>query len=223
VIARSPFSAAWLVTTPLALIACLLSGCASHSSKLSIAPVQGEEAFTQSFSTAYARRAESGDFQVILLDDGIHTQQAEQGQPLHPTAAPPLRQVVQVRVFWRPMKGTKPNFPSASNAAIDWYVFGIGSREKSDMVHYQGVGFVVVGGSEKHPSVEIRSATLRPTARVGGIDDPIGKALVRGTIHAQTNAREVEDLQAQLRQSAEAAVALARGLPSPADASATAR
>lgn len=219
---RRSLTAAGALILPVLLLAGL-GGCASSASKLSMAPVRSQEAFTQSFSTAYASKTESGDFQVILVDDGLGNGQGDHGQPLQPTAAPPLRQVVQVRVFWRPMKGTKPNFPSASNAAIDWYVFGVGSRENADMIHYQGVGFVEVGGSREHPTVRIRSATLRSAERVGEIEDPIGAALVRGTIHAESDSGAVEHLQQTLRHSADSALARAGKQAIAGEASATAR
>ncbi len=209
---------AWMLALVL-----LLGGCASQTSKLTLTPVHGVEALTQSFPTAYAGRSESGDFQVVLLNDGLHAAEGDAADPIEPTTTPPLRQVVEVRVFWRPMRGTKPDFPAAANAAIDWYVFGVGSRESTDMVHYQGTGFAEVGGSDAHPTIRIRHATLATVARVGHIGDPIGLARIKGAIHARVNLRELALLQESVQKSAGRAVASAQERPTIQEATAIAR
>jgi hypothetical protein len=169
-----------------------------------VVPAAGRQVFAQHFDKAFASRDEAGDYRIILLDDGLKQPPAE--GPLKPAATPPVRQVVRIRLFWRPMLGTKPNFPSASNAAIDWYVMGTGSRESIDMVHYQGVGFVSVRGVAGGARVTIHKAMLQPVASCGDMADPIGRTNLSGTLFALSNARQVRLTWDETRHSAELAL-----------------
>jgi hypothetical protein len=112
-------------------------------------------------------------------------------------------------MFWRPMLGTKPDFPSASNATIDWYVMGTGSRESVDMVHYQGVGFVSVRAAAGGATVTVHSALLNPVASCGRMSDPIGTARLSGTFFALNNASQARLTWDQTLHSAQQALSRA--------------
>jgi hypothetical protein len=180
-----------------------LCGCASQS-RLTVAPTRSREIFSQRFDKAFSSRDEAGDYRIVLLDDGLNVPQNT--GPLHPTATPPVRQVVRIRLFWRPMLGTKPDFPSASNAAIDWYVMGTGSREAIDMIHYQGVGFVSVRTAAGGATVTIHTALLNPVASCGRMADPIGVTKLSGTFFALNNAPQAQLTWDQTLHSAQLAL-----------------
>src|SRR5688572_17868181 len=123
-------------------------GCTSGRSTLRLTDDGGEH-FTQSFGRAYAGRDEHGNYDVVLIQEPLAeadaaAARAEPGAPLLASDEQPLRHVVHIRVFWRPLHGARADNPAATNAAINWYVLGESSRLRNDMVHYDGAGFVSI-------------------------------------------------------------------------------
>jgi hypothetical protein len=177
-------------------LAFLTVGCAGGSTNLTVTSLKDHQTYQQRFSKAYAGRSENGDFDVVLVN--------EEGQNAD---GPGVRQVMHVRVLWKPMKGAKLDHPTATNATIDWYVFGDtagngdGQPASGGMVAYTGAAFVNVEKSGGVARLDVRNATLRPTTRQGGLTDPIGRAKMQGTIVARTGRREeVRDLLAEAEQ-----------------------
>ena len=163
-------------------------GCAPASTDLIITSLKNHQVYQQQFSKAYAGQSDQGDYDVVLVREdranGFGTG---------------VKQVMHIRVLWKPMKGTKLDHPTATNAAIDWYVFGDASRP--EMVAYSGAGFVKVEKSGDIAELEIRSATLTPAMRDPGMADPIGRARLQGTVVARTGQPErVREVLAQARQ-----------------------
>jgi hypothetical protein len=175
-----------VLALPLAFLAV---GCAGGSTHLTVTSVQNHRTYQQPFAKAYAGRSEQGDFDVVLVRDGAAGK-----------SVPAVRQVMHVRVLWKPMKGTKLDHPTATNATIDWYVFdGSGA---GGMVAYSGAGFVDVQQSGGVATLDIRNATLKPTTREGGMIDPIGPARLQGTVVARTGrTAQVREILAQTRES----------------------
>lgn len=183
----------------LATVLCLLGGCAG-ASRLSLVSVSNQRTFTHRFEQTCAGRSVDGDWQIVLVDPGrSQAGQRRVGDPLQP-APLPLKQVVYLRMFWRPMKGAKYDYPSASNAAVDWYVIGSGNGDQPDFLHYQGVGFVRLSRSSEGVSVTLDNATLQPVARRGGMEDPVGSARLSGKIHARLDPQRVRRELGELRQ-----------------------
>ena len=178
---------------PLLSLGLFMGGCAGPSTNLTVTSLRNHQAYQPQFSRGYAGRSEQGDLDVVLVRDG--------GQG---AAAAGVRQVVHVRVLWKPMKGTKLDHPAATNAAIDWYVFGpggAGSGGAPGMVAYTGAGFVSVQQANGLVTLTVRNATLRPTAREGDMVDPIGPARLQGTVVARAGRRdEVQQVLAQAQQ-----------------------
>lgn len=174
------------------LIGCLSVGCAGPSTSLTVTSLEKGKTYHQRFDKAYAGRSEQGDFEVVLVRDA--------GGVDGDKKAPLVRQVMHVRMLWKPMKGTKLDHPTATNATIDWYVFG-GTGAREGLVAYTGAGFVAVQRSGGVAKLDIRNATLRPTTRAGHMTDPIGPAKLQGTIVARTGRREqVRELLGEVRQ-----------------------
>lgn len=204
----------WIVL-PLALLGLLAGGC-SGTSELTLSPAATRQSLSHTFEQAYLSRTEQGDYQVVLIDDGgAPAAHHDIDQPIQPAATPPLRQIVFIRVFWRPMKGSKSDFPSASNAALDWYVFGTGGRGETDMVHYQGVGFVAINRSGDSANLRIDNAVVKPATVRGEIHDPIGRAALTGTVHARISREKVQTILAELKVARQGVEARAAAETSP--------
>ena len=176
----------------------LTPGCASSRSTLTLSQVGGHEIFEKTFPQAYASRTPDGDYQVVLVDEPSPPTPAP-GQPLKVVTQPPLRQIVQIRTLWRPSRGTKPDHPSATNGAIDWFVLGAGTSGPVDRVHYEGVGFVAVDADEDTVKVTVRNATLKTAECSGALSDPLGKSRLTGDITAHRDPRKVQELLAEVR------------------------
>jgi hypothetical protein len=192
----------WIVLS-LASLSFVAGGCATNS-RLTLAGTGGDKAFSHTFRQSYLNRNEEGDYQLVLIDDGMDvTMQSGQSgrKSIDPVVVPPVRQVVSIRMYWRPVNGSKSNFPSASNAAVDWYVMGTGGQRETDLIHYQGTGFVQVSRSGDSANVRLANGLLKPVVVRGQMTDPIGPATVIGTIHARFNRQQVQSILAELKES----------------------
>ena len=163
----------------------LAAGCAAPSSQLTVRSVDKGQTFQQRFTSAYAGKDDLGDYDVVLAKD-----------------AGGVRQVVHVRVLWKPMKGTKVDHPSATNATIDWVVWDQSQGRDAGYIAYTGAGFVNLQRSGNTARLDIRNATLSPTARQGSIQDPVGRTKVTGTVVARANRGQVDALLSQMPNTA---------------------
>src|SRR6476620_10647219 len=77
-------------------------GCAAPSTNLTVTSLQNHHSYQQRFSQGYAARNEQGDFDVVLATPVV---------PRGDMKAD-VRQVMHVRVLWKPMKGTKLDNPT---------------------------------------------------------------------------------------------------------------
>jgi hypothetical protein len=178
----------------MSLFALMGVGCAGGTN-LTVTSLQNHQTFQQPVTKAFAGRSTDGDLDVVVVNDG----QSRPG-----AGSPGVRQVMHVRVLWKPMKGVKLDNPTATNAAIDWYVFSDSDKAAGGpgLVAYTGAGFVDVQQSGNTATLTIRNATLRPTTRHGGMTDPIGPAKVQGTVVARTG--RDEELRAILSEARQA-------------------
>ena len=185
--------------------ALLSLGCSGGGTHLTVTSLQNRQTYQQPFTKAYAGRSEQGDFDVVLVRDGVGGKSGAAGKSgagdrsAGDESVAGVRQVMHVRVLWKPMKGTKLDHPTATNATIDWYVFD--GSDAGGVVAYSGAGFVDVQKSNGLATLDIRSATLKPTTREGGMLDPIGPAKLRGTVVARTGRTgQVREILSQTRQ-----------------------
>jgi hypothetical protein len=217
VVPQNPFFSLlrWLWPLPvLTGLVLLLTGCAGGGSSVTIKPVNADRAFARSFEQSYVSRKTDGSYDVVLVhDDAVKLASVaaggKAGRPLQPAAAMPLRQVVHIRVMWRPMIGTETDSPSATNASIDWYVLGGGTERWTDLLHYGGAGFVTVDHHGDTRRVTIRNATLKPRASQGGLADPLGTAKLTGSLVARRDPRRVRELLLETRDAITAVEAIA--------------
>lgn len=173
---------------------CLAQGCAAKPASLVLHPAGKNIAYAQNFAQAYAGKTDDGSTAFLLVSDdaGAAAPAAKPGAPLRPSAEQPLRQVVYIKVLWRPLSGTRES--AATNAAIDWYVLSNTVEGGDDLLLYQGAGYVTVDPGDKATKVNIRSADLKPTLSVGHLADPIGRARLTGSFAAPRDNRRLHEL-----------------------------
>lgn len=184
----------------IALMLLLATGCSSRPT-LSVDSTDRKLRFTQSFTQVYATRGEDGDFDIVLLDDPIDDAQVPTpGKPLQSMPIRPLKHMVHIRVLWTPMIGDRGDHPSATNAAINWYVWGDSTGKQTDMMHYGGAGFVKIYAGDDSADFRISNTTLKLKTARGSMSDPVGNATLTGSFSADLNPRRVKELLAQLGQ-----------------------
>lgn len=184
----------------LASMALVCPGCAQSPSILTVQSAKRDVSYSQQFGQAFASRTEDGAHEFILVaDDAIRSAPREPGGPLTPAAKMPLRQVVHVRVLWKPLNGVEETV--TRNASISWFVFtdtasgAIGTRE------YQGTAYASVSPAARGSAtrVTLRHGTLKPSASRGSLSDPIGMGKLEGTFTAIRNPDRVRELLAAAR------------------------
>jgi hypothetical protein len=189
-----PFSRRRLPALLALLVTALLgTGCSgAKSTHLTVRSLDQRQTFQTQFPRAFAGKSSGGDYDVVLVKEGAAPRAGGRD----------VRQVLHVRVLWKPMKGTKLDHPTATNATLDWVVWDDAAR---GFIAYSGAGFVDVQRKGGTAVLDIRSATLSPLAKQGPMNDPIGRAQVMGTIVARTDPRQVSELLEDVRETVGAA------------------
>jgi hypothetical protein len=191
-----------VLPTLLGLFVCAGCSSASKRSTLSLTDEAGDH-FLQGFQQAYAGRDSHGNYDIVLIQEPLaDAKPVEPGAPLQASAEQPLRHVVHIRVFWRPLHGARNDNPAATNASINWYVLGETTRLRKDMVHYEGAGFVDIATKANTAKVIIRSATLKPTEQRGNLADSLGPSQLRGKFTARLDAERTRELLTDVRLAA---------------------
>ena len=187
-------------------LAGMTAGCAQNSIDLRLTSLEKEATFVQRFSKAYVSTGgtAAGGTEVVLIDEQA-VGDARHGAALAAAsddASPELsaaavRQVMHVKVLWRPQRGTKQSHPSYTNAGLRWYVIGDGGR---DVLEYSGAGFVALAETPAGTQVTIKNATLKPVGVArGALTDPVGPARVTGTFIARKSPKRVDALLAEVK------------------------
>lgn len=140
--------------------------------------------FEQEFAAARYARSNSGNFDIILLDqtEGLSRTAEGTNKPLLSTDASPLTHLMHVRVLWRATQAIRASSPSASNATVQWSVL---SRD-GGRLDYSGAGFArVFGGDPGEPiRVQLTAVRFAPGERSGGLEDPIGAGTMETSFKA---------------------------------------
>jgi hypothetical protein len=181
-------------------LVCLASGCVRYEASLDLTSTTDENRkFVAHFSQAYIDRDDAGDYVVVLLNDPIDQVKAGGAdKAIDPVAVPPLRQIMTIRVLWRPMKGAKFDHPLATNATVHWYVFDR-TAQSSGFLHYTGNAFADVYTERDRASIEIRNATLKLSEKSGDMADPVGPVHMTGSFDCLSDERRVKNLLAEVK------------------------
>lgn len=163
------------------------SGCSSKNGSLSLRSNNSKLEYSQKFTRAYYSRNENGEYDIVLLEDGIIPKRSKSDAPIIASAAAPLNQTVHIRILWRPLRGSKPDAPSATNSVIDWFVRANDSIDSADRLHYRGAGFITISESNGQATFQIKSAKLEPANSTGRLRDPLGQSSLEGEFKAVQN------------------------------------
>jgi hypothetical protein len=177
-------------------------GCASkNSADLRLTCLESDKAFSQRFSDAYVSKGAEGNTEIMLVNDTEASASGASGARVAREVIQPsgVRQVMHVKVLWRPQRGAKQGHPSYTNAGLHWYVFNDNGNGTSDVLEYSGAGFVALSNVSGGTKVTIRNATLKPVAPSrGSLSDPVGPAKLTGTFIAKKSTKRVQDLLAEV-------------------------
>lgn len=198
-----------ILTSSLLCVAVILlaAGCAGRVPEgVHVASIKDARTLNEDFPARFVSRGPAGDYHVVLLKDrapkkktNVETPPRKPGAPIEPLDLSDVRQVLHVHVFWNPMRGAKPDNPSATNAALDWYLVRADEAgQVTGILHYAGAGFVTTEIGGDAAGVVVRSSALSPTRVEGDIVDPIGPLHLTGRFDATHHPSIVTDVLAQL-------------------------
>jgi len=197
-----------LIVTALAFCCLFTPGCSTGSGNVTFTShtAAGPREYFQEFPAAYISSNKSGEYDVVLLNDDLHGHRPKPSKkPLEPVGAVPLTQALKIHIFWRPAAGVMLRESSVTNAIIDWYVFGSRDGRTVDLLHYEGAGFVVLNPVGAAARVVINDGQVAPTQSIGDLKDPVGRAVINGSIFAVRNDQRVKDILSTLTDETAAA------------------
>ncbi len=185
-----------------AIVPGLLSGgCGTSPPVISVTPLRSDLKYLQNFTQAYTTQDAAGDYQIVLVHDPVDDiPSSEAGQRLNPATVPPVRQYLQIRVLWRPVRGARADTPAATNAALHWYVLEGPTVSGTGMIHYAGTGFVSVVKNGPGAEVIIRNGTLKLAERRGDLVDPLHEFRVDGKFDAVSDDVRVRQMLADVKE-----------------------
>jgi uncharacterized protein YcfL len=164
----------------LALGLLIMAGCSSDQGNLRLTSMDQKHEFCQKFTSAYVERNESGDADIVLVQD----------------AAP--RQLVHIRVFWFPMAGVKAEHPINANASISWCFLSQNCPQQG-VVEYSGSGLVELDDVSDGATVTIRKAWMKEQCCHGMLVDPLGPSILQGTFHAVYDSGQVKQIMTEMK------------------------
>jgi len=189
----------WTIILPaLLVISAYVGGCSSDEGTLRLSSMDGQREFSQNFTQAYIARDQSGDADVVLVQDEIQPSHPDPTKPLVPDRWRTPRQLVHIRVFWMPMSGVKPDHPANTNASIHWCLVCNDSYSPG-VVEYRGSGLVEVDDSSDGATVTIRKAWMKVGRQHGQLVDPLGPSILEGSFHAIGDAGLVKSIIAEIK------------------------
>ena len=201
-IAAAPLSAVFAAAS-------LCGGCAAKPAELRLSCLESGATYLQNFPDAYVSKSDSGRIEIVLVDEqNVRLTDGAPGQAVQASAEPDattaIRQVMHLKVLWKPQRGAKSSHPSHTNAGLHWYVLG-GGGATPDVLEYSGAGFVTLAEGPTGTQVTIKNATLKPVgAPRGGLTDPVGPARLTGTFLARRSPQRVSALLAEVKTAVDA-------------------
>jgi hypothetical protein len=164
----------------------------------------GTRRLMQRFAEGYGTQSADGVYDIVLVSEGTRSTgvSSRPGAVLVPGHGSPVRQVVHLRVFWRPVRGARANSPAATNTVIHWYLTGEGADGKADFLQYDGHGFLRVWPADKGRvfKVKIINADLAAVERTGEMQDVLGPATAGGFFKVTVDPGRVTTLLAGIEE-----------------------
>ena len=194
------------------LLAALVGCSASNLPTVELTGTKLGRPTAQAFTRAFVAQNDVGEDQVVVIDSPLdHSREANAASPLEPLTAPPVTQVLAIRLHWR-ANGAASGSPAAMNAVLHWYAYGPASGSNSGFVHYVGTGFVTLTPKGDGATVTVDHGTMKLVDRVGSLRDPFGSFRIDGTFHAVADGGQLRQVQEDVKT----AEALARAAMLPA-------
>jgi hypothetical protein len=184
-----------LCTLFLAALAC---GCSSHQGDLRLVSEDNKRQFDQSFAQAYYVRADTGDADIVLVQDSMLPRRDDADKPLAPDHCLMPRQLVHIHVLWTPMSSVKPDHPANTNSSIHWCLL-CDSPDQPGVIDYTGSGLVVLDDSRDGATVTIRKAWMKAGCQRGQVVDPLGPCILAGVFHAVRDETQVNSIIAEMK------------------------
>ena len=185
----------------LSAFAAMAAGCSSNAGSLNLVSLDQKHSFSQQFSQAYITRNESGDADIVLVQDNIRPSNQNPSKPQRPDSCVMPRELVHVRVFWTPMSGVKADHPANTNASIH-YCFICDNPNQAGVVEYCGSGLVVIAESSSGAKITIRKAWMKERCERGQLIDPLGPSILSGSFKAAHDDSQVKSVIAQIKSAA---------------------
>jgi hypothetical protein len=173
-----------------------LVGCAHKQPQLKVYPEQSLP-FVQKFPRSFLSINEAGDYEIVMVAEGTENRR-KQGKILYPTNVASLKQIVHIRILWKPLPGTRADQPTATNATINWYVRSNMPDAQNDKIDYGGAGFVNVYPNKTGAHIVIRNCSLAVRQQSGELVNPLGKPAISGSFDVVRNDGVVRDILATL-------------------------
>lgn len=177
-----------------------VSGCGLFGSgggtEIRLEPTGRYIVYNQEFTAAWCQVNADGQYDMVLVNQPQPT--ADGGLPLMPTVGGSPMQVLHVHVAWRPSSAMKPNYPAATNAAINWYVIDNHNPHDPQYLHYQGTGLVRMEDDDDVIVFDIKPTPVTLRHQKGALRDPIGPSRLSGEIKARIKPQKVADVLSSL-------------------------
>jgi len=186
------------------LVLASLAGCAAPHSDLRFTANDGRRQLLQRFNQSFCRELANGDKEIVLLDDGIAPGADDGRQGLQAARNVFPRQVVYIRMFWKPVI-FRPDHPAAANASLHWYVLGVNPAD--GWIDYSGTALVTFDGSGDTRTIQVITAWMTAVAKHGQLIDPIGLGSIKGDIKAVVDSSRVDTMLEDVRTAISAPVA----------------
>lgn len=188
------------------LLALTSVGCSSQYPTLTFTSVDQHATLTQPYAISAMARDKSGDWNVVLVSQGLETprplinrigtainpaelfhKDAAVAKDLTPATSAPVRQVIHMTLHWRPSRGATADNPAAANATIRWLIFGSSAPTDeggdADIIEYQGTVFVRPYFEKKGYTLRVQEGTLTRTMIKGEMIDAMGPTTVEGKLY----------------------------------------
>jgi uncharacterized protein YcfL len=182
----------------LALVFLFAAGCSSNTNTLRLDSADQKRQFSQVFTQAYLAKNDSGDDDIVLVQDDIQPRHPDPSKPLSPDPSVMPRQMVHIRVFWTPMAGVKADHPANTNASIHW-CFICQNGPQPGIIEYTGSGLVIVDKTATGATVTVRKAWMKQGCMRGQLCDPLGPCILKGRFLATQDPDQVKAVIAEIK------------------------
>ena len=169
------------------------AGCGSSSITVTLAPIHARQKLSVNFSRAYFGRDQAGEDQIVLVSDPIDSAANVGVDTQHPATAPPLWQVLAIRLHWRKATYSGLDSPVSSNAVMHWYVYTKPGDPNAGVLDYVGTGAVAASPNATGATITIGNAELTLQSQHGSLKDPFQSFhLSDSSFHAESDSAKLQ-------------------------------